>query len=166
MIASATFYIIATGSDCSLLTGLAPNGEGTDGVSYEMGMKFQARVPGRVTQVRYYRAARETGARTATLWNMDGTVLSSAAFVNETASGWQEAILPTPVRLQVGTPYIVTVNCNSFYAYSSAGLATQISNPELTSVVGNNGVFGAVGSLPTGSYNDANYFCDIIFVAD
>ncbi|MEZ0391079.1 MAG: hypothetical protein ACAH59_02610, partial [Pseudobdellovibrionaceae bacterium] len=40
------------------------------------------------------------------------------------------------------------------------------SNGSLRSVVGSNGVYGPVGARPTSSYQNSNYFRDIVFVAD
>jgi hypothetical protein len=45
------------------------------------------------------------------------------------------------------------------------GMDSRIANGNLQSVVGNNGVYGSVGSMPTSSYENSNYFRDVVFVA-
>jgi len=51
----------------------------------------------------------------------------------------------------------------TFYVDTPGGLANQIVNLDLSSVVGNNGVFGPPGQFPTSSFNHGNYFRDIVF---
>jgi hypothetical protein len=94
-------------------------------------------------------------------------LLASATFVNETASGWQVQALPTPLLIAANTQYVVSVTTgNAKFSMTPGGLASQVVNGDLRSVVGNNGVFGAAGQFPTGSFQNGNYFRDIVFVAD
>src|SRR6185295_9249206 len=53
---------------------------------------------------------------------------------------------------------------NSFYVATSGGLAAQVANGNLRSVVGNNGLFGSPGQFPVSTFQNANYFRDIFFV--
>ena len=71
-------------------------------------MKFQASVPGTITGIRFYKGATNTGTHVGTLWTSTGTLLGSVTFTNETASGWQQATLPTPVTIQANTTYVVS----------------------------------------------------------
>src|SRR3546814_20679943 len=50
------------------------------------------------------------------LWNADGTLLASATFTNETASGWQTANLNTPVAITAGTTYIASSHTGGDYS--------------------------------------------------
>ena len=62
---------------------------------------------------------------------------------------------------------MVTVNTgNTFYVATRGGLANQITNQDLSTVVGNNGLFGPPGQFPANAAsNRPNYFRDVIFVS-
>ncbi|MGZ3748607.1 MAG: hypothetical protein ACXWRE_14450 [Pseudobdellovibrionaceae bacterium] len=45
-----------------------------------------------------------------------------------------------------------------------SGMASQTSNGALSSVLGNNGVYGPIGTRPTTSWWNSNYFRDIVLV--
>jgi len=136
----------------------------TDGSSYELGMKFQSSADGYISAIRFYKAASETGVHTGNIWSATGTLLASVTFSGETASGWQEQALDTPLHILSNTVYVVSVNANQYYAATNSGLATSISNGNLNSVAdGSNGVFGSPGTFPTSSYQNSNYFRDVVF---
>jgi hypothetical protein len=137
----------------------------SDGVGYELGMKFQSNKAGQITAIRYWKAASETGNHVGNIWAATGgSPLATVTFANETGSGWQEQAFSTPLDIQPNTVYIVSVNCNSHFAVTNNGLASSITNGNLSSVADNaNGVFGAVGTFPNNSYQNSNYFRDIVF---
>lgn len=139
-----------------------------DGVSYELGMKFQSDVAGQITAIRYYKATSETvaaGSHVGHIWDSNGNLLATATFVGESAgAGWQQQTLATPLTIQANTTYVVSVNVVSYYVDTVGGLATSVVNVDLSSVTdGQNGVFGTPGLFPTGSYQNSNYFRDIVF---
>ena len=130
--------------------------------SYELGVKITVDQPMLISAIRYYRNAGETGTHIGRVWSAAGTQLASVTFANETASGWQRQTLATPIALTANTTYVVSVNANSVFGVTPAGLATAAVSGPLQSVVGSNGVFGAAaGTFPTGSYNNGNYFTDL-----
>jgi hypothetical protein len=43
------------------------------------------------------------------LWNAAGTLLASATFANETASGWQTVTLVSPVAIAANTTYLISL---------------------------------------------------------
>ncbi|MBD2772979.1 DUF4082 domain-containing protein [Iningainema tapete] len=139
----------------------------TDGVPYELGLKFQSSRAGQITAIRYWKAASETGSHVGRIWSSTGTILASVNFTGETASGWQQAALSTPVNIQANTTYVVTVNTNGFFAVTYNGaLTNSVVNGDLRTVAdNNNGVYGNSGTFPTNSYQNSNYFRDIVFVA-
>ncbi|WP_193195812.1 N,N-dimethylformamidase beta subunit family domain-containing protein [Nostoc sp. MG11] len=151
-----------------LFTNQAPSiANFTDSVPYELGMKFSSATGGQITAIRFWKAPSETGTHTGKLWTATGTLLASVTFSNETASGWQEQLLATPINIQANTTYVVSVNVNAYYVATYDQLVSPIVNGDLSSVAdGNNGVFnGTPGAFPTGSYRNTNYFRDINFVA-
>jgi Domain of unknown function (DUF4082)/Invasin, domain 3 len=156
------------GSNQSVFTTQQPQfPSATDKVPYELGMKVRANTAGQITAVRYYKS---TGDTTTThigkIWALGGsTPLATVTFSGESASGWQQQSLATPLTIQANTTYIVSVNSTAFPITYNA-LGTSIVNGNLSSVAdGANGVLGNAGTLPTGSYLNSNYFRDIVFTA-
>ena len=143
------------------------NPNDTDGVPYELGLKFQSATSGQITAIRYWKAPSETGTHVGRIWTSTGSVLASVSFAAETASGWQQQTLSTPLNIQANTTYVVSVNVNSYFATTyNNPLASSVVNGDLSTVAdGKNGLYGSSGSLPTNSYQNSNYFRDIVFVA-
>jgi hypothetical protein len=130
----------------------------------ELGFKFYSDVEGYITAVRFWKSVRETGIHTGKIWDANRNVLATVQFSNETASGWQVQNLATPLAVLANTQYMITVNTgNEFYSGSTSGLASGIVNGNLHSVVGVNGVYGSLNNYPTGTYQNSNYFRDIVF---
>lgn len=149
----------------TIFTTQTPGFEWSDGVSYELGMKFQSSKAGQITAIRYWKAVNETGTHVGRIWSATGSILGSVTFSNETASGWQQQTLTTPVSILANTTYVVSVSCNSYFGVTQNALATSIVNGDLSSVAdNNNAVFGTLNSFPTNSYQNSNYFRDIVFV--
>ena len=166
--ANLTVSSLPGGSGQSLFTVQTPvNDNLTDGVPYELGMKFRVTRAGQIAAIRYWKSSNDTGTHVGRIWSANGTLLASTTFTSESASGWQEQALSSPLSIQANTTYVVSVNIGGYYPYTASGLATSIVNGDIQSIAdGNNGVFGAAGTFPSGSYNNSNYFRDIIFVPD
>src|SRR4030088_428468 len=62
---------------------------GGDVNSVEVGVKFRADTDGFITGVRFYKMAVNTSAHIGSLWTRTGTLLATATFASESASGWQ-----------------------------------------------------------------------------
>lgn len=157
-------------SQTPALTGL------DDNVSYELGMKFQASVGGQITAIRYWKDGQESGTHVGNIWSSTGVLLASATFTNESASGWQQQNLTSPLNINGGTTYVVSVNINSHYVAtqgpsncypcggSTLGLYFPISNGALVSIADDhNGVFGSPGAFPAQTFQFNNYFRDVVF---
>jgi LmbE family N-acetylglucosaminyl deacetylase len=138
----------------------------TDGANLELGMLFQSDIAGQITGIRFWKDASETGTHTGNIWSSTGTLLASVTFTNETASGWQVQNLASPLPIAANTTYVVSVNTgNTYYVDTYSGLASKITNLDLSSVATtNNGVYGTSGTFPTSSYSNSNYFRDVVFV--
>jgi len=155
-----------SGNQTLFTTGVPQVLNGTDNVPYELGMKFRSAKAGQITAIRYWKAPSETGNHVGKIWSSTGSLLTSVAFANETASDWQQQVLSTPLNIQANTTYVVSVNINSHYVSSTNGLAGSIVNGDLSSVAdGNNGIFGNPSSFPTNSWQNSNYFRDVVFAA-
>src|SRR6185312_10960502 len=77
--------------------------------SYELGMKFTVDTASQATGIRFYKSTGETGSHTGRLFTADGTLVTTVTFSGESSSGWQQATFATPVALQTGTTYVVSV---------------------------------------------------------
>lgn len=141
--------------------------DNADNRSYEMGVKFQSDVNGRILAVRYWKPYGESGAHTGKIWSADGTLLASVEFTNETDYGWQQARLAAPLAISANTVYVVSVNANTHYPFAGGFLSRVLRSGNLRTIAdGSNGVFGDIGTFPTQSFNNANYFRDVAFAAD
>jgi hypothetical protein len=140
------------------------DGAGSDG-DYELGMEFTSAKAGQINAIRYYKSPSETGTHIGRIWSSTGTLLGSVNFINETASGWQQQSLTAPLNIQANTTYVVSVNANSYFAVTGGGLATTITNGDLSAVAdGSNGVYNSTpGAFPSASNFNNNYFRDIVF---
>lgn len=142
--------------------------DATDNRSYELGTKFVAAINGEIRAIRYWKSPSETGTHIGRIWSATGTLLTTVNFANETASGWQEAVLAVPLRITRNTLYTVSVNTNTNFAITVNELNYPgISNGFLETVIdetNNNGVFGDIGAYPTNSFQGSNYYRDVVFV--
>ena len=92
-------------------------------------------------------------------------------FAAETASGWQQADLATPVPVTAGQTYVVSYHAPAGRysvtadAFSAAGVDRAPLHALRSGVDGTNGVFryGPSG-FPTSGYNNAWYGVDVVFV--
>ncbi|GDY13784.1 hypothetical protein LBMAG53_26620 [Planctomycetota bacterium] len=160
----ARLVVVASGGSVRLFDGLTPTqADVTDNQPYELGLRWRSSQAGVITAIRHWRSPSETGSHIGRLWSASGTQLASVTFTAETASGWQEAALATPVAIAADTTYVVSVNINSRYPCTVGGLAESVLRPPLSTIVGGNGVFGSVGTFPTQSWNNSNYFRDVVF---
>ena len=134
-----------------------------------LGMKFQADTAGWISAIKFYKGATNTGAHTGYLWSSTGTLLGTATFAGETASGWQSANLNQEVQIQANTTYVVSYSSNGNYSVTNNFFTADVTNGNLralsSALSGGNGVYayGASGVFPTGSYNSSNYYVDVAF---
>ena len=155
-----------TSSTQSLLTSQTPGGSNyNDGVSYELGARFYSDTVGQITAIRFWKSSSESGTHVGHIWDSKGTLLATVTFANETASGWQQQALDSPLAVTANSEYLVSVNTGkNYYVATNSGLASQVSNKNLHSEVGSNGRYGSSGQYPTNSYQNSNYFRDVVFV--
>lgn len=137
-----------------------------DPTPVELGVRFQSAVAGFVTGVRFYKGLPNTGPHVGNLWSSDGTLLASATFTGETASGWQTAAFTNPVPIAPDTIYIVSYHTSGFYSADPGYFTSDHSNgPLLAPAGGGNGVYarGTASSFPGATFGATNYWVDLIF---
>ncbi len=138
--------------------------------STEVGVKFSSEVAGTVTGIRFYKAAANTGTHIGSLWSANGTLLASATFSGESASGWQQVNFSSPVTISPYTTYVAGYLAPKGH-YSTTGQAfafVDVSNPPLqalASPISANGVYAYSASsvFPTSTFNATNYWVDLDF---
>jgi hypothetical protein len=169
-----SWHFTTSACPCSLLSpGSTPNAthkpvqDGRPGpgpFSYEMGVKITVSQPAQLTAIRFYKSTGETGSHVGKLWTSDGTLVGLVTFSGETASGWQEQALGTPIALTPGQMYVVSVSINDYYVVTLSGLASSLTSGPLSSVAdGANGVYGSTaGAFPTDTWSSSNYYIDAV----
>jgi hypothetical protein len=137
-----------------------------DGDPYTLGLRFKARVAGKITAVRYYKSAANTGTHTVYVWNAAGTVVASKVASGETATGWQTITLDAPVTVNKNTNYTVGYFVpNGHYSVDTSYYASAIQTGDITVSAGNC-YFNASSSpgYPSSTFNASNYWIDLVFV--
>ena len=140
-----------------------------DGNSLELGLKFRADTSGVVSGVRFYKSAANTGTHVGHLWTSGGTLLASATFSGESATGWQTVSFATPIAVTADTTYVVSYHTDTGH-YSAGGAyfgsAGVDASPlhALANASSANGVYNyGVSAFPRSSYNATNYWVDVVF---
>ena len=141
----------------------------TDAV--ELGVKFRSDVDGYITALRFYKSSTNTGTHVGNLWTAGGTLLASVTFTNETASGWQEMPLPTPVAITAATTYIASYHTSvghygfDEYYFASAGVDNPPLHAPTDGEYGGNGVYAysSTSTFPNQSWHASNTWVDVVF---
>jgi hypothetical protein len=144
--------------------------ETSDSSAVELGLRFRADRNGTITGVRFYKAGTNTGTHIGSLWSNTGTLLATATFSGETASGWQQVLFTTPIAVTANTTYVVSYHTDTGNygftggAFTSAGVDNAPLHALATGVDGANGVYryGAT-AFPTNAFNATNYWVDVVF---
>jgi N,N-dimethylformamidase beta subunit-like protein/uncharacterized protein DUF4082/Big-like domain-containing protein len=143
--------------------------DANDPSSVELGLKFRADANGFITGVRFYKSALNTGTHVGKVYSSTGTLLGSATFQSETASGWQQVVFGTPVAVIANATYVASYHTTSGHYSASGGYfaSAGVDAPPLhalSNVTSLNGVYNyGGGGFPTASFNATNYWVDVIF---
>ncbi len=140
----------------------------------EVGLKFRSALPGQVKAIRFYKSSLNTGTHIGNLWTSTGTPLASVTFADETASGWQQQNLPTPIALSPYTTYVVSYHTSvGRYSidegyFAGGGLDRYPLYAFADGENGGNGVFAysVSSAFPTSSFGSPNYWVDVLFESD
>ncbi len=137
-----------------------------DGAPVELGIVLEPSRNGLVTAIRFYKGPGNAGTHTGSLWSATGARLAEVTFTDETASGWQTAVLSTPVAVQAGQRYVASYLApTGHYSYTPEFFTGPWTAGDLTAPAAGNGryLYGAAGGFPTYSWGSANYFVDVVF---
>lgn len=168
-VASEEGTLLSTVFDPAETPAMVETGDSTD---YELGMRFQTQSAGEITSLRYYRGAADAGdtdARTLNLWSADGSLLATAMVASAPGqTGWQTAVLDTPVQAVAGENFVVSYGTVQNYAVSQSMFSVPQQSTDGALVVPvDGGVFnaGSTGLFPSASYLASNYWVDVTFEA-
>jgi len=137
----------------------------------ELGVRFYSDTPGYITGIRFYKSAANTGAHIGNLWSSSGTLLRSATFASETASGWQQVNFSSPVAITANTAYVASYHTTiGHYAGDASYFATAgVNNSPLHTYANTSATpegpytYGTTSQFPASTYNSANYWVDVVF---
>jgi Domain of unknown function (DUF4082) len=142
-----------------------------DTAAVELGVKFRADTNGFITGLRFYKGPNNSGTHVGHLWTATGTLLATATFTGESASGWQQVALASPVAITANTTYVA-----SYYApvgrysvddnyFASSGVDNPPLHALASGVAGGNGVYryGTGGGFPTSTFAASNYWVDVVY---
>jgi hypothetical protein len=131
------------------------------GSAFEQGLEFSSSVSGQITHIRFWKAPDEpAGNHVGRVWTATGTPLASAIFSCESASGWQEVQLATPVQITAGVRYRVTYNVQNVVAKTFNVLDSPITRGPLTAW--SSYFIAGAGNFPT-TPSGSNLFADFVF---
>ena len=138
----------------------------------ELGVRFRSDFDGYITGIRFYKASANTGAHVGHLWTNSGTLLATATFSNETASGWQQVTFNNPVAISASTTYVASYFAPSGHYsdtvayFAAAGFDAPPLHFLADGVDGANGVYSysSTSTFPTSSYHSSNYWVDVVYL--
>ncbi len=136
-----------------------------------VGVKFSSETYGAITGIRFYKTTTNTGTHVGSLWSASGTLLASATFTSETASGWQQVNFATPVLISPNTTYVASYLApKGHYSDTASQLAfSGVSNPPLSALMSTTGsangvyVYNSANAFPTVASKATNYWVDVAF---
>src|SRR5262249_3804755 len=98
------------------------------------------------------------------------SLLASATFSGESASGWQQVTFGTPVNITAGVTYVASYHTttghysNDGFYFGKSGVDQWPLHALADGVDGPSGVYlYGTGGFPTQTYLAANYWVDVVF---
>ena len=136
----------------------------------ELGVTFTSSEAGFITGIRFYKSTANTGTHVGNLWTTGGTLLGSAIFIGESASGWQQVNFSSPVAVTANTTYVASYYAPAGHYSADAEFfgTAGVNNPPLQALansVSPDGVYtySSASAFPASSYNATNYSVDVVF---
>jgi len=161
--------------DNSATPGTASFSGDTDAVT--LGTRFHTTTSGYITSVKLYRGAELSGDTHVYVWDTSGNVLGSGTLAQPGSftAGWRTVNLDTPVSVSASTTYVAGYYAdNGRYAldthYFCAGGSVPAGGPvypeldtNCSESAGHNGVYIYSQAYPNQSYQESNYWIDVVF---
>jgi Domain of unknown function (DUF4082) len=140
----------------------------TDAKSVELGVHFTPTVSGQIVGVEFLKSTRNVGTHTGSLWTASGTLLATATFTAETASGWQSVLFASPINVTAGTSYTAGYHApvGSYDSTTGYFAAAHTSGDLGTPVNAGRKSYADPSVAPTtDTGNNSNYWVDVIFTS-
>jgi hypothetical protein len=144
-----------------------------DTSAVNLGVKFFSKVPGTVSAIRFYRGHSNGNGYTVRLYTANGAQLTSKRVTTDTCKVpcWEQVNLAAPISIAANTTYVAAYyTSNGRYADDSYGLTNGAGTAPLLaqasvpgSSVGGNGVYNYSTGFPTQTWQDSNYWVDVMF---
>jgi hypothetical protein len=135
---------------------------GAGGQTWEQSITFSSAIPGQITHLRFYKASSESSGHFGRIWSDSGLLLRNQQFTTETASGWQEVALSSPLTITPGVKYRVSYNVNLFGAKIGGAFGPAITNWPLTAHAG---TFSTPAASFPNTGSASNFLADVRFSA-
>ncbi len=164
-----TILSLDTACPCSIFGNVTPGTQAaSDSSAVTLGVKFTSTSSGFVTGLRFFKGAGNTGTHTGALYKADGTQLANVTFIDESATGWQTASFSQAVPVAANATYVAAYTAPNgrysadqyYFSYQGHG-SGQLSAPG--GLANLNGVFTTSQGMPTASFNQTNYYVDVVF---
>src|SRR6185437_7767113 len=98
------------------------------------------------------------------LWSADGTPLAAATFADETASGWQQVTLSSPVAVAANTAYVVSFSSGGgYFGWTGGYFASGYAVGPLSAPAGAGVYQAAAGAFPSQGGGGRNFWADVAF---
>lgn len=136
----------------------------TDTSHVNLGTRFSSTQSGTIIGLKYYKGLADGGVHVGSLWSSTGTLLASATFTDDSASGWKTVTFANPVSIAAGQTYVASYNSQGRYASTPNYFTSAYTVGPLTIEAGNGYYSYGQGTLfPSNPSNGANYWVDVIF---
>ena len=149
---------------------VTPASRPNDAPNWELGTIFHPEVPGKITQVRVFSLADESGDHQVRIWrNADTNLLAGP--ITWTYGGdeaWITFDIPD-VTLQADQDYTISISttADGWYPANASYFLSAGSNGQNLDYPQGAGVFSpTAGARPTDSFNNTAYLRDVVFEAD
>lgn len=160
---TTTVPVTVTAQSIFAADAMPANVNWNDTATIQVGTRFSTSVVGTVTTIRFYKGPTNTGTHTGYLWSATGMLLATVSFSGESASGWQQASLSTPVILEPGLEYRVgLLSTTGMYSVDLNGLGTAMTRGSLSTPANGGAYVSGNAFLSTTSAH--NYWVDVAFV--
>ncbi|HJU17364.1 MAG TPA: DUF4082 domain-containing protein [Stellaceae bacterium] len=135
-----------------------------------LGVKFWSSQSGTISAIRFYRGATSPYGYVASLYSASGSLLGSVKMKHESGPvpGWQVATFASPIPVSANKTYVAAYYAPSgryadvYYGLSN-GVTTGPLNAPASATVGGNGVYVYAHAFPNQTWEDSNYFVDVLF---
>lgn len=136
----------------------------------ELAVRFSSEVDGQIEGLRFFKVPEDSGVHTASLWTGSGALLATATYTNESASGWQQVMLPSPIKITAGSPYVASYHttsgqfATSYNYFDAAGLDRPPLHAPRDQDPNRNGLFVRDTGVFPWQAGYRNYWADVVFV--